>query len=254
MLDVHIKKIFHKEDFTFNLDVNFSLDKKDGITVIFGASGSGKTLTFKSIAGLIKPDKGHIEIDNTILYDYDKHIHLATQERRIGYMFQDYALFPHLTVLQNIIYAHKAHFFPHRIKVIPENCKELLEQFEIEHLAHLYPHQISGGQKQRVALARAFSINPRLLCLDEPFSALDPLLRVKMRQDVKKILIKQHLAGVQTLLITHDPEDVFHFADTLIVYKKGTVQTLKNFQAELKKRTNKTSFLLDLLQNYSINI
>ena len=246
MLSVDLKKGFRQSNRSFNLNVNFNLTKEDGISVLFGASGAGKSLTFKGMAGLYTPDEGLVKIENVVLFDSKNKISIPARKRRLGYMFQDYALFPHLTVAQNVAYGKNGCFVRHISATLLESVMHSLELLSIADLAQLYPHQISGGQKQRVALARAFSIDPYLLCLDEPFSALDPLLRHKVRNEVHAMLCEQ---AVPSLIITHDPEDVQIFADTLLLFKNGRVKTIRKFKEHRNAKSNITQLLLDLLQN-----
>lgn len=245
MLSVSLKKTFSQGTRSFHLDVNFNINKNDGIIVLFGSSGSGKSLTFKGMAGLYAPDEGFVKVDDVVLFDSESKISVPVQKRRLGYMFQDYALFPHLTVAQNVAYGRNGYFVRHINMPLLEKVMHSLEIFSIEDIAKLYPHQISGGQKQRVALARAFSIDPYLLCLDEPFSALDPLLRYKIRDEVHAMLCTQ---SIPSLIITHDPEDVQVFADTLLLFKNGKVKTIRNFKEYMKLETNITKLLVNLLQ------
>lgn len=244
MLNVYLKKIFSQGDRSFNLDVNFNINKEDGISVLFGASGAGKSLTFKAMAGLYNPDEGFVEVDDVVLFDSKNKISVPARKRRLGYMFQDYALFPHLTVAQNVAYGKNGYFVHHMNTALLEKVMQSLEALAIADLAKLYPHQISGGQKQRVALARAFSIDPYLLCLDEPFSALDPLLRHRVRDEVYTMLCKQ---SIPSLIITHDPEDVQIFADTLLLFENGKVKTMRNFKEHMRSESNITKLLLNLL-------
>ena len=245
MLSVYLKKEFSQSNRSFNLDVNFNVMKEDGISVLFGASGSGKSLTFKGMAGLYTPDEGFVKIEDVVLFDSKNKISIPARKRRLGYMFQDYALFPHLTVAQNIAYGKSGYFVRHLSASLLESVMHSLELLSIADIAKLYPYQISGGQKQRVALARAFSIDPYLLCLDEPFSALDPLLRSKVRDEVHAMLCEQ---SVPSLIITHDPEDVEIFADTLLLFENGKVKTIRNFKEYRKSEPNITKLLLGLLQ------
>jgi len=244
VLSVYLKKIFSQGDRSFNLDVNFNIHKEDGISVLFGASGAGKSLTFKGMAGLYNPDEGFVKVDDVVLFDSKNKISVPARKRRLGYMFQDYALFPHLTVAQNVAYGKNGYFVHHMNTALLDKVMYSLEALAIADLAKLYPHQISGGQKQRVALARAFSIDPYLLCLDEPFSALDPLLRHRVRDEVYTMLCKQ---SIPSLIITHDPEDVQVFADTLLLFDNGKVKTMRNFKAHMKSESNINKLLLNLL-------
>ena len=246
MLSVSLKKEFKQSDRSFKLDVNFDLHKEDGISVLFGSSGAGKSLTFKGMAGLYTPEEGFVIVDDVVLFDSKNRVSIPARKRRLGYMFQEYALFPHLTVAQNVAYGKNGYFVRRVGAELLDRVMHSLELLSIADLANLYPHQISGGQKQRVALARAFSIDPYLLCLDEPFSALDPLLRHKVRNEVYTMLCEQ---PVPSLIITHDPEDVHIFADTLLLFENGKVQTIRNFKECMKSEPNTTKLLLNLLKN-----
>ncbi|HAS28470.1 MAG TPA: hypothetical protein DCR59_04855, partial [Dehalococcoidia bacterium] len=155
----------------FNLDVR--LTAESGILAILGPSGSGKTMTLQSVAGLMKPDKGYVEVNGRVLFDSENKINLPVQKRKVGFVFQHYALFPHLNVWDNIAYG---------LKDVPKDeirvkIKQLLENMNINGLEGRYPRQLSAGQQQRVAIARALAPEPDVLLLDEPFSALDPILK-----------------------------------------------------------------------------
>jgi len=220
-LEVDIRKTLRSGDRIFELQAAFS--SHDDLTVIFGASGSGKSLTIQTIAGLATPDGGRIVVGGKVLFDDRQGINLPTRERNMGYLFQDYALFPHLTVRQNIGYSfQKFPFFgllPRRM----EEVEEIMASFEIAPLAGSYPGELSGGQKQRVALARALIRKPSILLLDEPFSALDSMLRHRMRMELLDIRRK---FDVPLVVITHDPADVEVFADTLVVFENGGIKEI----------------------------
>ena len=186
------------------------------LLVILGPSGSGKSLTLQSIAGLIKPDRGKIILQNSVFFDQDKGINLTTQERKVGYIFQNYALFPHLSVVENIGYGLR------RLKVQQrkEIVDELVELLRLKGHENKYPSQISGGQQQRVAIARALAVKPRILLLDEPFSALDNIIRHKIRTDVLRL--KEKL-NIPMILVTHDLEEAYTLGDRLIVMEQGNI-------------------------------
>ena len=218
-LEVDIHKTLHSRDRSFVLEASFS--SQDDLTVIFGASGSGKSLTIQAIAGLVRPDSGRIAVGGELLFDDSQGIDLPTRERKMGYLFQDYALFPHLSVQENIAYPLKKTWC---FGLLPEQRQEVAEimaAFEITHLAQSLPGELSGGQRQRVALARALIKKPSILLLDEPFSALDSMLRHRMRMELLEI--RQRFA-VPLVVITHDPADVEVFADTLVVFENGGVK------------------------------
>lgn len=257
MIDLSVQTTLKGKQGAFSLDI--SLKSSASRLVFFGPSGSGKTLTLQMLAGLVTPRSGHIIIDDTVFFDSSQGINLPARTRRIGYVFQDYALFPHMTVRQNLAFAlhQKEKHFPvigsaFRAMVpakLSEEQKEsidlILELLEITHLADRRPSQISGGQKQRVALARALLISPRLLLLDEPFAALDPLLRIRMRKEIDKILQN---CGVPLVMITHDPEDVDAFADDLAVYANGHILAMEHdFRSRSLFAQDSLSYLSDIL-------
>ncbi|ASK26545.1 ABC transporter ATP-binding protein [Neisseria chenwenguii] len=189
----------------FELNARLQSDAKR--LVILGASGSGKSLTLQLLAGLVKPDGGHIRIGGETWFDAEND--LPAQARKVGLLFQDYALFPHLTVAQNIDFGlNKGWRNPP--KRPSEKAVRWLELLKISHIADHYPQQISGGQKQRTALARALVTEPELLLLDEPFAALDTDLRAHTRQEVLQI---QQTGGVPMILITHDQADAAVLAE-----------------------------------------
>jgi molybdate transport system ATP-binding protein len=196
----------------FLLDAEWRSDA--GVTVLFGCSGAGKSLTLQMIAGLLRPDEGSIMLDGHPLFDRSRGVDLPPQRRNLGYLFQDLALFPHMTVRETVIYG--AAGLPRgetRYK-----AEEMLKRFRIGDLADKRPGEISGGQRQRVALARALIRGPRALLLDEPFSALDLPLRRDMRRLLKTT---QQESGIPVLLVTHDPEDVRDLAGAIVVYAGG---------------------------------
>lgn len=205
-----------------SLALNVALKSDAQRIVILGASGSGKSLTLQLLAGLMQPDSGYIRINGETWWD--EHVKLATQARKAGLLFQDYALFPHLTVAQNIDFG-LATGWCNPSKRPSEKAQYWLDLLELAHIADHYPNQMSGGQKQRTALARMLITQPKLLLLDEPFSALDAQLRQRTRREVLDL---QQMAGVPMILITHDRADaealgqeIWHMANGVLRLEKA---------------------------------
>ncbi|MDK2789570.1 MAG: molybdate transport system ATP-binding protein [Methanothermococcus sp.] len=195
-------------------DINLSVNDNE-IMVLLGPSGCGKTTLLKIIAGLVKQDTGNIIVNNTVINN------LLPQKRNIGFVFQEYALFPHKNVFENIAFGLRIRKMPeHEIK---NRVNEIMGALEIEHLTNKKISQLSGGQKQRVALARALVINPDVLLLDEPLSALDPVLREKLREELKITLKK---LGVTGIYVTHDLTEAMLLGDNVAVMNKGIIQQI----------------------------
>ena len=200
-LAVDIRKRLRSRDREFHLQADFAC--AHDVTVMFGASGSGKSVTLQAIAGLLDPDEGtHPVATSTSSSIASAGIDVPARERRVAYVFQDYALFPHLNVEANVGFRSPHGGGARPDGAVRERVEAMLAAFEIDHLRASYPGQLSGGQKQRVALARALIREPALLLLDEPFSALDPLLRERMRH---QLLEWREQFGIPVVVITHDP-------------------------------------------------
>ena len=208
---VEIRKSLTSGGHRFELDLRFASQAER--LVLFGPSGVGKSLTLKAIAGLMRPDAGHIAFDGQPLFDAGDGLDLPARARRLGYVFQEYALFPHLTVRQNVAFGLKQGLFNPRRGEASAAVDHWLDTLEIRSLADRYPDQLSGGQRQRAALARALVAEPRALLLDEPFAALDASLRVRLREELREL---QSRLGLPILLITHDEADVAAFADDVV--------------------------------------
>jgi len=219
-LAVEIRKTLKSEKREFILDVSFS-SSSDSL-VIYGPSGAGKSLTLQAIAGLLTPDSGSICLNGQTLFDSVRRINLAPQARKTGFLFQNYALFPHLNVLQNIGFGLHAGWFNPGRHVQEERVAHWLRVFELEAVAGQYPHQLSGGQQQRTALARALASDPQALLLDEPFAALDTNLRNRMRHELMELRSR---LPIPLIMITHDNEDVRLFGDEVVQIREGRIQT-----------------------------
>ncbi|OYQ90063.1 ABC transporter ATP-binding protein [Wohlfahrtiimonas chitiniclastica] len=217
-IDLSIHKTLTAYKRTFVLDVEYQTEAER--LVIVGASGSGKSVLLKTIAGLITPDAGKIVLQDRVLFDADHKINLKPQARKLAYLFQSYALFPHLNVAQNIGFALHQSIFNGRKHHVPPEVQYWLELFHLEGIQFQYPDEISGGQKQRVALARALIVNPMAILLDEPFSALDTDLRSIMRKELSDI---QADLQIPMILITHDHEDARTFGDAVIEIENGQI-------------------------------
>ncbi|MGB9939766.1 ABC transporter ATP-binding protein [Methanosarcina sp.] len=224
-VEVDIEKEFYGRKHTKkkgknpSFSVHCSFDAGSDFVVLFGCSGSGKTTSLRCIAGLENPDAGTIKVNNTVYFDSRKKINLPAQKRKIGYMFQENALFPHMNVRQNIEFGLKGLNYSTKV----ERVNEMLDLVGIEELEFAYPDELSGGQKQKVALARALAPDPEVLLLDEPFSALDTVVRLKLRKELQAI---QNKLGIPVIFITHDPVEAFTMADRMVVFDNGRVQQL----------------------------
>ena len=215
---------------------SFSIESGN-ICAIVGESGSGKSTLFRLIAGLERPEKGSIKVKEKIVSN-DKFI-VAPKDRNVGLVFQDFSLFPHLTVRENIEFGLK--------KNKDEKVEKLLEIIKMENFPNRYPNELSGGQQQRVSLAQSLSMNPELLLLDEPFSSLDSQLKSKIRQELRDIIKK---IGISSVFITHDIIDALEIADEIIFMDNGKIikqcliedvfkeikdEKIQNNMAELKR-------------------
>lgn len=199
------------------INAHFELSINDGeFLTLFGPSGAGKTTLMRMIAGLEKPDSGVIVVDGDVWFDSSKKINLPPQNRSIGFVFQDYALFPTMTVRENLLFAAETADQRH-------NVNELIELVELTALSNRLPSTLSGGQKQRVALARALVRHPKILLLDEPLSALDPSMRQKLQDELS--LIHSRL-GVTTLLVSHDIAETVKLSDRLAVIELGRIKRI----------------------------
>jgi molybdate transport system ATP-binding protein len=218
VIDVDLRLSVADDRRRFDLAVRFATDVP--FAALYGPSGSGKSLTLQAIAGLLRPTSGHVRLDGRTLYDSATGIDLPPPARRVGYLFQHYALFPHLSVRDNIAFGLTSW----RQRRIAEEDRaqidSLLDGFGLREMADSRPGSLSGGQQQRVALARALACRPQVLLLDEPFAALNPMLRSSLRQELAEV---RRRWNIPVLMITHDIDDVLELADVAFVYQHGQV-------------------------------
>lgn len=215
----------------FDLSIDFCA--RSNVVALFGESGAGKTMTLQSIAGLARPDAGKISVKGKVLFDSEQKIDVLPKNRSIGYVFQDYALFPHLSVEKNISFGVSRGIFGRCDSAGRERVRELLEVLELSALSGRSVCELSGGQRQRVALARALAPDPSLLLLDEPFCALDQELRRRVRKQVREVVER---FSVPCIFVTHDPDDLQGLADEVVVIRKGTVSRVWSFRDICRKR------------------
>ena len=213
MIEIDIIKPLYTADGIINLKVNKKINKGDFLT-LFGKSGSGKTTLLRILAGLETPKSGKIVVDKEIWFDSSKKINLAPQKRDVGFVFQDYALFPNMSVRKNLEFAL-------RNKNEIKKVDEILEIMEIKNLSNMKPELLSGGQKQRVALARTLMTNPKILLLDEPLSALDTTMRLKLQDELS--LIHQKF-NITSILVSHDISEVFKLSNRVFKINLGEIE------------------------------
>ncbi|SHI20071.1 ATP-binding cassette domain-containing protein [Desulfosporosinus lacus] len=216
-----LKAFFQKKLPTFELEIEFSLN--NGILALVGPSGAGKTTILQCVAGLQAPSSGEININDKIVFSSEQGVNIPIRKRRIGYVFQDYALFPHMTVEKNVMYGKpQKGSIPNKVLTV----SNVLEMLKIEHLRNRYPNQISGGEKQRVALARALMTEPELLLLDEPLSALDQDTRSTLQQELLKLQVQWQIPFI---LVTHDLQEAEMLGDQIIKLDHGKQEELRKF-------------------------
>lgn len=210
MITYNVYKKLHAASGDMNLQLNLTIKKGQFVT-LYGESGAGKTSTLRMLSGLLKPDNGEILVNNQVWFHAKDKINLSPQNRKIGYVFQDYALFPNMTVLENLEFALGK-------QKDSSIINELISTIELGNLQHRKPQTLSGGQKQRVALARALVQKPEILLLDEPLSALDLKIRLKLQDYILKV---HHKYQLTTILISHDIGEINKLSDWVFVIENG---------------------------------
>ncbi len=217
MILARIAKSFPPGPESAGFSLSIELRATAGVTVLFGASGSGKTLTLDCIAGFVTPDSGRILLDDEILYDAAAKVNLRPQSRNCGYVFQNYALFPHMTLRENLVFAaeRKPRLERHR------RVNEMLEKFQLAGVSGRRPHEVSGGEKQRCSIARALIGEPKLLLLDEPARGLDAPLRAGLYATLRQVRAE---FDVPILLVTHDLDECFELGDEMLILRDGHVE------------------------------
>lgn len=223
----------------FTLQVDFTV--KDEVFALLGASGCGKSMTLKCIAGIEKPDKGRIVLDGEVLFDSASGINLPPQRRQLGYLFQNYALFPNMTVAENLRFVMKEG----NLSKVPE----LLRRFHLTGLEDAYPGTLSGGQQQRVAFARVLAAEAKLLLLDEPFSALDSYLKWQLETELMDMLPAY---GGTALLVSHDRGEVYRLADKIAVINRGQMETPADKKELFRHPRTLSATLLTGCKNISV--
>lgn len=228
-----------------NFKLKVSLEAGEETLALLGASGCGKSMTLKCIAGIEKPDRGKIVLNGRTLFDSEKRIDLSVQERRTGLVFQNYALFPHMTVRQNVAAgARREKNAAKRAKLV----QDFMESFDLVTQAEKYPSELSGGQQQRVALARVLVSDPDILLLDEPFSALDSHLRFQLEREVRQTLDS---FGKTVLLVTHDRDEAYRMSNRVAVMQDGSIEVVGEKKAVFAAPGTKNSAILTGCKNIS---
>ena len=238
-----IEAIIQKDFGSFRLDVSFAAENE--VLAILGGSGCGKSMTLRCIAGIVKPDTGRIVVDGVTFFDSEKKIDLTPQERRVGLLFQNYALFNNMTVEENIAAGIREKLSKQE-KL--DRARAYIRQFRLDGLEKHLPRELSGGQQQRVALARILIGKPRILMLDEPFSALDSYLKWEMELELKQTL--QEFSGT-TLLVSHNRDEVYRLAQKVCVIDKGTSETVQTVQELFDHPATQAAALLSGCKNYA---
>lgn len=213
------KRLESDKSGSFTLDITFQA--VEGITILFGQSGSGKTTTLRAIAGIVTPDSGRISIAEEIYFDSARGANLSIQKRRVGYVFQDSSLFPHMTAEQNVAYGIKDNGSRGASRL--ERARAMLAVFKIDHVAQRYPQNMSGGEQQRTALARALASGPAVVLLDEPLSAVDAETRARLLDEV---VMAQERVKIPFIYVTHNSAEAMRLGTQVVVLHEGTVKQI----------------------------
>lgn len=226
----------------FSLGVSFNIEKER--LGLLGASGSGKSMTLCCIAGIVQPDEGVIALGNKVLFDSKAGINLPPQMRNVGYLFQNYALFPHMTVEQNVCIDLKTH--KSKKEIIKQIVAEKLDMFQLNGLEKRYPFELSGGQQQRVALARMLAYEPEVLLLDEPFSALDSYLKWQLEPKFLEVIKSYH---VPTIFVSHNRDETYRICTDIAVISNGSIDVIGSKQQVFEKPRTLAAAKLTGLKN-----
>jgi molybdate transport system ATP-binding protein len=230
VIDVDLQLTVTDHARRFDLAARFATDVP--FAALYGPSGAGKSLTFQAIAGLLHPTRGHVRLDGRTLFDSSRHIDIPAPERRIGYLFQNYALFPHLSVRDNVAFGLTSWRHRRMSREDSDRVDALLQSFDLTAMADSRPRTLSGGQQQRVALARALACRPQVLLLDEPFAALDAQTREFMQRELLRIWGATRKTA---LFITHDIKEAVYLADRVVVFTKRPGRVKANVLIDLPR-------------------
>jgi molybdate transport system ATP-binding protein len=228
MLDARIRKRFGNDGNATAIDVH--IQATDGVTVLFGPSGAGKTSILRAVAGILVPDEGRISLGKTVFFDSSSNVNLPMRRRGVGYVFQNHLLFPHMTAEQNALYGARGDTGKSALKLV----RDLFAMMGISKTAARRPHELSGGEQQRVALARALATNPAIMLLDEPLSSVDAATRARLTEEIAEI---QRRTSVPFLYVTHNPAEALRLGKTMILIDEGKV-TRQGTPAEIFKATS----------------
>lgn len=247
MPKIELKNITKRFGDSFTAVDNLSITIEDGdFITLLGPSGCGKTTTLRQIAGLETPSEGEILIDGKVVYSSSKHIDISAADRNVGFLFQNYALWPHMTVYENIAFGLEN--LKWNKTDIKNRVNELLKLLKIEEFPGRYPAELSGGQQQRVAIARTLATNPKILLMDEPLSNLDAKLRMEMRAELKRL---HHETGATFVYVTHDQQEAMTLATKICLLEKGKLQQYAPPLEVYSKPAN--TFVADFVGSPTIN-